>query len=82
MIRTQIQFPDPLYSRLKEIAEMNDWSLADVVRRATELYVRRFPEPNDLEEDWSFPTVDMGGDFLLDPASSKVEAEAIELRSE
>jgi hypothetical protein len=82
MTRTQIQFPDPLYIRLKEIAELNDWSLADVVRRATELYVRRFPEPSDSEDDWSFPTLDMGGAFLRDPASSEVEAEAIELRSE
>jgi len=44
MKRTQIQFPDPLYERLKQVADMNDWPLAEVVRRATELYVQRFPE--------------------------------------
>ena len=34
MTRTQIQFPDPLYLRLKTIAEQHDWSLAEVMRKA------------------------------------------------
>lgn len=83
MTRTQIQFPDPLYSRLKEIAEMNDWSLAEVVRRASELYARRFSEDFEAkrQRDWSFPVVDMGGDFLADPADARPEADAVEARS-
>ncbi len=78
--RTQIQFPDPLYRRLKQIAELKDWPLAEVVRRASELYVARFPEK--ASERWKFPTVDLGGDFLSDPAHSRPEADAIELRGE
>jgi len=81
MTRTQIQFPEPLYRRLKEIAEANDWSLADVVRRASELYARRFPESPLGEEEWEFPVLDHPGDFLADPASGRVEAEAISERS-
>jgi hypothetical protein len=81
MTRTQIQFPDPLYRRLKQIAELNDWSLADVVRRATELYVRRFPEHGASENDWSFPTINTDGDYLVDPADSHVESDAIAQRS-
>ncbi|NJK91407.1 MAG: ribbon-helix-helix protein, CopG family [Blastochloris sp.] len=47
MTRTQIQFPEPLYQRLKEIAEQQDWSLSEVMRKAAEHFVRRFPEePN------------------------------------
>ncbi len=34
MTRTQIQFPDPLYQRLKAIAEQQDRSLAGVMRKA------------------------------------------------
>ncbi len=77
MTRTQIQFPEPLYRRLKEIAEANDWSLADVVRRASENYVRRFPEAPKRDEEWSFPTIDGGGEFLVDPADFSAEEEAI-----
>lgn len=76
MTRTQIQFPDPLYRRLKQVAEMNDWPLAEVVRRATELYVQRFPEEGACEGDWSYPVLDMGGDFLVDPADVTPEAES------
>ncbi|MFT4639569.1 MAG: putative transcriptional regulator [Verrucomicrobiales bacterium] len=44
MTRTQIQFPDPLYKRLKAIAKPQDWSLAEVLRKAAEHFVTRFPE--------------------------------------
>ena len=69
MTKTQIQFPDPLYKRLKSIAARNDWSLAEVVRRATELYADRFSEEHEATENWTFPTLSDAGDFLSDPAS-------------
>ena len=81
MKRTQIQFPDPLYKRIKEVATLNDWALADVVRRAVELYVERFPDAAEAASSWSFPTLDLGGDFLVDPKDVHSEAEAISLRS-
>lgn len=76
MTRTQIQLPDPLYRRLKEVAAHNDWSLAEVIRRAAELYVERFPK-HPVKSDWVFPTVDVGGDFLMDPAQVNSEADTI-----
>lgn len=82
MIRTQIQFPDPLYRRLKAIAEQQDWSLAEVMRKAAEHFVTRFPESERMAPTWSFPTLDFGGDFLADPESVSPETEAITLRSE
>ena len=81
MTRTQIQFPDPLYRRLKQVAEANDWSLAEIVRRASELYVERFSVEPDASEMWTYPVVDMGGDFLVDPADVRSEADASEARS-
>ena len=82
MTRTQIQFPAPLYQQLKHIAEKNDWSLAEVVRRAADLYVCRFSTDKTSEESWSFPTLSMGGDFLTDPAQVKTEAETISQRNQ
>lgn len=81
MTRTQIQFPDPLYRRVKQVAEMNDWPLAEVVRRATELYVDRFPDGERVGRAWAFPLIDAGGDFLIDPADTGAEADVIASRS-
>lgn len=75
MKRTQIQLPDPLYDRIKQVAEMNDWPLAEVIRRASEFYVQRFPTPDAHEGKWSFPTIDAGGDYLVDPADLSLEAD-------
>lgn len=77
MTRTQIQFPDPLYRRLKEIAEQQDWSLSEVMRKAAEHFVARFPEPPAPPSVWRFPVIDCGGDFLTDPAQVRPEADAI-----
>ena len=57
MTRTQIQFPDPLYQRLKEIAERQDWSLSEVMRKAAEQFVTRFPESPQPKAVWRFPTL-------------------------
>lgn len=81
MTRTQIQFPEPLYQRLKEIAEQQDWSLSEVMRKAAEHFVTRFPEGQTPKNAWRFPTLDCGGDFLTDPARVRPEADAILERS-
>ena len=80
MIRTNVQFPEPLYRRLKQIAEQQDWSLSEVMRKAAEHFVERFPSRNETADNWQFPTLDCGGDFLLDPAKVPPEADAIERR--
>jgi len=77
MKRTQIQFPEPLYQRLKEVAERQDWSFSEVMRKAAEHFVTRFPEGPKPKNVWRFPTLDCGGDFLADPASLRPEADAI-----
>lgn len=81
MIRTQVQFPDPLYKRLKEIAEQQDWSLSEVMRKAAEHFVSRFPPSPGCKDTWQFPVLDCGGDFLRDPANVSCEAEAIQERN-
>ncbi|MEI6675846.1 MAG: hypothetical protein WCO57_11790 [Verrucomicrobiota bacterium] len=81
MTRTQIQFPDPLYQRLKAIADEQDWSLAEVMRKAAEHFANRFPEQPGPRTAWKFPTLDCGGDFLTNPATQRPEADAICRRS-
>ena len=81
MTRTKIQFPDPLYKRLKTIAEQQDWSLSEVMRKAAEHFVSRFTDPTPNRAEWSFPILDCGGDFLTDPARLRPEADAILQRS-
>lgn len=81
MIRTQIQFPDPLYQRLKAIAEQHDWSLAEVMRKAAEHFVSRFPIADEPPTGWRFPTMDCGGDYLADPATLHHEVDAVARRS-
>lgn len=81
MTRTQIQLPDPLYKDLKRIAKEHDWSLAEVLRRAGELYAARFP-PREADA-WQYPEpLDLGGDFLVPPEDIvSQEAEAVEQRA-
>lgn len=61
MTRTQLQFPEALYLRLKQIAREKDWSLAEVIRRAAEEFAMRFPEDRVPGAEWSLPRIDGGG---------------------
>ena len=81
MVKTQIQIPDTLYQRLKRIAEQQDWSLSEVMRKAAGHFITRFPEDPKPKAVWRFPTLDCGGDFLTDPAHLRPEADAILQRS-
>lgn len=78
---TQLQFPEPLYQRIQEIAERQDLSLSEVMRKAAEYFVSRFPEDPEPKEVWRFPTLDCGGDILTESASLRPEVDAILERS-
>jgi hypothetical protein len=43
MVKTQIQFPDNLYERLKKLAHEQEWSLAETLRRGAELLLATRP---------------------------------------
>ncbi len=55
MIRTQIQLPDRLYHRLKRLAELEETSLADVLRRAGERELAAHPEIENAPQAWDLP---------------------------
>lgn len=60
MVRTQIQLPDEIYRRAKNIAKKKEISLAEVTRRGIELFLDRYPEETVLRPSWKIPTVDSG----------------------
>jgi hypothetical protein len=43
MVKTQVQIPDDLYKRAKEIAKEREMSLAEVMRRGLEYMSRTHP---------------------------------------
>ena len=56
MVRTQIQLPEPLYREVQRIAEAQDWSLAEVIRRGTEAIVRAYPAmKTEAVRPWQLP---------------------------
>jgi hypothetical protein len=80
--RTQIQFPDPLYERLKATADSRDWSLAELLRRAAEAYLQTIPESQGTSgSQWRMPVLRKSGGYLTDPSEIPVEAEAVEQKA-
>lgn len=75
MTRTQVQFPDPLYEKLKKTAEKRDWSLAEVLRRAAEAYLLTIDDESSDEKNWELPVLKPSGGLLTDPAAIRGEAE-------
>ena len=58
MQRLQILFPDPLMQKMRRVAEQVDLPVSEVVRRATEQWLERFPEETKATK--SVPLVDAG----------------------
>ncbi len=80
MTRTQIQLPEPLFARLRRIAKERDLSVAELIRRGMEIYVMSCPESEPAAKPWIMPVLRGSGGHLVDPATVKCEAAAIENR--
>lgn len=44
MQKLQILFPDPLMRKMRRVADQVDLPVSEVIRRATEQWLERFPE--------------------------------------
>jgi predicted transcriptional regulator len=64
MIKTQIQLPDGLYRQLKHLASEREWSLAETLRRAAELYLTTQATDGNRTEVWQLPEARHCGLFL------------------
>ena len=61
MIKTQVQIPDELYRKAKQVAAERELSFAEVMRRGLEYVTRVYLEEPDLKA--SLPVLD-GSAFL------------------
>jgi hypothetical protein len=55
MVKTQIQLPDDLYARVKQLAKQKEWSLAEALRRGAELLLQQYPAPRSVQQPWTPP---------------------------
>ena len=84
MVRTQIQLPDRLHRRLKAIAEYEETSMAEIIRRAGECFLAVHPEMGAAPQAWLPPqAADMGRllapesrwrELANEPASTELQA--------
>lgn len=65
MIRTQIQLPDELYRRAKQVSKQREISLAEMTRRGLELFLDRVGSTTARAGEWTLPTID--GEGMLVP---------------
>jgi hypothetical protein len=79
MTRTQIQLPEPLFHQIKRIASARDWSVAELIRRGMEAYVKTIPE-TEIKQGWKMPVLRGSGGHLVDPATVHAESDALEKR--
>jgi len=80
MTRTQIQLPEPLFLQIKRIASARDWSVAELIRRGMEAYVKTIPEAELQNGSWSMPVLRGSGGHLMDPAKAYSEVAVVEKR--
>jgi len=64
MIKTQIQLSETLYRQLKNLASDREWSLAETLRRAAELFLATQPSAGERSGGWKLPAARHGGVFL------------------
>ena len=64
MVKTQVQIPDELFRRAKEVAAQKEWSFAEIVRRGLE-YMTSVHSPSPApRKAWSLPKPCHLGRFL------------------
>lgn len=68
MKRTQIQIPDPLYREVRRVAELQEWSVSEVFRRAAEHFLSHYP-PIKKEGEWELPAPRNIGNPKIPPGS-------------
>ena len=55
MVKTQVQIPDRLFHEAKRLAEENEMSFAEVVRKGLEEIIRHHPPGRACAESWAVP---------------------------
>ena len=72
MIRTQIQLPDQLYREVQRVAETQEWSIAEVIRRGAEAITRAYPSIKEKgSQEWRLPPPICSKMLVQDPLELK-----------
>ncbi len=64
MVKTQVQIPDELFRRAKEVAAQREWSFAEIVRRGLEYMTQANPPGRKSGAKWRLPGPYHLGPFL------------------
>ena len=80
MTRTQIQLHEPLFLQIKRIASARDWSVAELIRRGMEAYVKTIPEAELQNGSWTMPVLRGSGGHLMNPEEIHSEVAVVEKR--
>ena len=83
MVKTQVQIPDELYRKAKQIATEREISLAEVVRRGLEYMTAAYPPISGAESE--LPVLDPNSfveDFDSLDFKALSSADQVQLRSE
>ena len=64
MIKTQVQIPDELFDRAKQVAAAKEWSFAEIVRRGLEYMTQANPPARQPATEWRLPKPHRLGPFL------------------
>jgi hypothetical protein len=72
MVRARIQLPDALYREVKRIANQQEWSVTEVIRRGAETMARLYPPVKDTPTAKCFPPAPINARLRVsDPAALK-----------
>ena len=66
MEKIQVLFPEPQMRRLREAAKREDCSISELIHRATENYLDKFPRYEGGKQKPGIPVFD-GGETLIGP---------------
>jgi hypothetical protein len=58
MQKLQILFPEPMMNKLRKIAKQEDVPVSEIVRKAADLWLKRFPDKPASKKN--VPTIDAG----------------------
>jgi hypothetical protein len=80
MMKTQVQIPDELFRKAKDVAAAKEWSFAEIVRRGLEYMVSTHPTGCARTQPWCLPSpIDLG--LVDDPFTSESWREEANLSS-
>jgi hypothetical protein len=75
MVRTQIQLPDEVYARAKQVCQTREIPLAELARRGIEYILSVYAADSDVLREWHPPTPRKLGWRGLSDAEIKAEVQ-------